>query len=202
MPAFEWNEPRMIRTALLHALCVVALAGGLLPAASAQEAAMTRRATDLKDAPGDKGRSIAALPAQAPVTRTNERQGPWVQVRTGAGATGWVHLFDIGPASAPAEGGSTAGNALRGVTSLFSSNRQTQTGSTAGIRGLDAQDLANAQPNPAAVTQMEGLRQSEADAQSFARSAALRTATVEALPAPARSAAAPTGNPGQQQVAP
>jgi hypothetical protein len=202
MPAFKWNEPRMIRTAFLHALCVVALAGGLLPGAAAQEAAVTRRATELKDAPGDKGRSIAALPAQAAVTRTNERQGPWVQVRTGAGATGWVHLFDIGPATAPAEGGSTAGNALRSVTGLFGGSRQTQTGSTAGIRGLDAQDLANAQPNPGAVTQMEGLRQSEADAQSFARGASLRPASVEALPAPARAAAAPAGNAGPQQTAP
>src|SRR5687768_16635734 len=154
-----WNEPPMIRTVLLRALCVLALAAGLAPAAFAQEAAVTRRATELRDAPGDKGKSIAALPAQAAVTRTSERQGPWVQVRTDAGATGWVHLFDIGPAGTAKEGGSTAGNALRGVTGLFGGSRQTQTGSTAGIRGLDAQDLANAQPNPGAVTQMEALRQ-------------------------------------------
>ena len=193
----------MIRTVLLHTLCVLALAAGLLPAASAQEAAVTRRATDLRDAPHEKGKSIAALPAQAAVTRTSERQGPWVQVRTEAGATGWVHLFDIGPASAAKEGGSTAGNALRGVTGLFGGNKPTQTGSTAGIRGLDAQDLANAQPNPAAVTRMEALRQSEADARTFARTAALSTATVEELPAQTRRTASPAaGNAGQQQVAP
>lgn len=193
----------MIRTVLLRALCVLALAAGLAPAASAQEAAVTRRATELRDAPGDKGKSIAALPAQAAVTRTSERQGPWVQVRTEAGATGWVHLFDVGPAGAAKEGGSTAGNALRGVTGLFGGSRQTQTGSTAGIRGLDAQDLANAQPNPAAVTKMEALRQSEADARTFARTAALNTATVEELPAQARRTASPAaGNSGSQQVAP
>ncbi|MCC2636146.1 MAG: hypothetical protein K0S48_4032 [Ramlibacter sp.] len=192
----------MIRTVFLHALCVLAFAAGLAPAASAQEAAVTRRATELRDAPGDKGKSIAALPAQAAVTRTSERQGPWVQVRTDAGATGWVHLFDIGPASAAKEGGSTTGNALRSVTGLFGGSRQTQTGSTAGIRGLDAQDLANAQPNPGAVTQMEGLRQSEADARTFARGASLSTATVDELPQPARRTAAPGGTPGPQQVAP
>ena len=193
----------MIRTVLLHALCAIALAAGLLPAASAQEAAVTRRATELRDAPGDKGRSIAALPAQAAVTRTSDRQGPWVQVRTDAGATGWVHLFDIGPAGTAKEGGSTAGNALRGVTGLFGGSRQTQTGSTAGIRGLDAQDLANAQPNPGAVTQMEALRQSEADARNFARTAALQPASVEDLPAQVRRTASPAaGDPGQQQVAP
>ena len=193
----------MIRTALLRSLCVLALAGALLPGALAQESAVTRRATDLRDAPGDKGRSIATLPAQAAVTRTNERQGPWVQVRTPAGATGWVHLFDIGPATAAAEGGSSAGNALRGVTGLFGSGRSTQTGSTAGIRGLDAQDLANAQPNPAAVAQMEGLRQTEADARTFANSASLRSANVEPLPAPSRRLASPAGgDPAQQLNAP
>jgi hypothetical protein len=190
----------MIRTALLRALSVLALAGALLPGASAQEAAVTRRATELRDAPGDKGKSIASLPAQAAVTRSTERQGPWVQVRTSAGATGWVHLFDVGPAAA--EGSSTGGSALRGVTSLFSSSRSTQTGSTAGIRGLEAQDLANAQPNMGAVTQMEALRQSEADARSFGRSAAWNPASVEPLPAPARRLATPAGNPGQQQNAP
>ena len=191
----------MIRTAL----GATALALLLLSPARAQEAAVTRRATELRDAPGERGRGIASLPAQSPVTRTNERQGPWVQVRTANGATGWVHLFDIGPASAGKEGGSTAGNALRGVTGLFGSNRQTQTGSTAGIRGLDAQDLANAQPNPGAVTQMEALRQSEADARNFARTAALRPAAVEELPAQVRRAAAPGAggrDPSQQQVAP
>lgn len=189
----------MIRTALLRSLCVLALAGGLPPGACAQEAAMTRRATDLRAAPGDQGQRLAQLPAQAAVTRTHERQGPWVQVRTTAGATGWVHLFDIGPAAAAAaEGGGTAANALRGVTRLFGGGRSMQTGSTAGIRGLDAQDLANAQPNPSAVAQMEALRQGEAEARAFARSAALAPVAVEALPQPPRRSASPAGNPGQQ----
>ena len=48
------------------------------------------------------GRSLAALPAQTAVTRTEQRQGPWVQVRTAAGDTGWVHLFDLGPATTTA----------------------------------------------------------------------------------------------------
>ena len=192
----------MIRIALLRALCPLVIAVGFLPAAMAQEAAVTRRATELRDTPGDKGKSIASLPAQAAVTRTSERQGPWVQVRTSAGSTGWVHLFDVGPAGA--ESSSSGGSsALRGVTSLFGGSRSTQTGSTAGIRGLDAQDLANAQPNPGAVTQMEALRQSEADARTFGRGAALSPASVEPLPAPARRSSSPAaGSPGQQENAP
>jgi hypothetical protein len=188
----------MIRTTLVHALRAFALGALLLPAAWAQEAAVIRRATELREAPGDQSRSLAPLPAQTAVTRTNERQGPWVQVRTAAGATGWVHLFDVGPATAAATGGGGgAGGALRSVTGLFSSPRPTQTGTTAGIRGLEAADLAQAQPNLAAVTQMEGLRQNEADARSFADRSTLRSAQVAPLPAPLRSAPQ-TGNSNNQ----
>jgi hypothetical protein len=188
----------MIRTALRAA----ALALLLLSSAWAQEAALMRRATELRAAPGDAGRSLAALPAQAPVTRTGERQGPWVQVRTAEGAMGWVHLFDLGPAAtgASASGGSDiVGGALRGVTSLFGGRPTTQAATTSGIRGLGAEDLAQAQPDAAAVTQMERLRQSEADARSFAARAAWTPAAVAPLPAPApaTSPAAGSGNPEQ-----
>ena len=195
----------MIRTALR----AVALALLLLPQAWAQEAALTRRATELRDAPADSARSLASLPAQAPVTRTNERQGPWVQVRTASGATGWVHLFDVGPAAGSADAGSNGasnlvGGALRGVTNLFGGgSRPTQAATTAGIRGLGAEDLAQAQPDAAAVTQMEALRQSEAEARSFAGRSAWRPAAVEPLPSPG-FLSAPSANPGsgQQQQMP
>lgn len=187
----------------------VALALLFVPTAWGQEAAVTRRATELRDAPAETGRSIASLPAQAPVTRTAERRGPWVQVRTAAGDTGWVHLFDVGPAgsSASAEGGGGGkllGGALRGVTNLFGGGtRTTQTATTAGIRGLGAEDLAQSQPDAAAVRQMEGLRASESDARSFADRSAWRAAAVDPLPSAGIPARAVTpsgpGNPGQQQ---
>lgn len=194
----------MIRTTLR----TVALVLALLPAAWAQEAAVTRRATELRDAPADTGRSIASLPAQAPLTRTAERRGPWVQVQTASGATGWVHLFDIGPAASAASQGSGGGNllggALRGVTGLFGGgSRTTQTATTAGIRGLGAEDLAQSQPDAAAVRQMESLRASESDARSFADRSAWRAAPVDPLPSagiPVRAVtpSAPS-NPGQPQ---
>jgi hypothetical protein len=190
----------MIRTALR----AVALALLLLPQAWAQEAALTRRATELRDAPADSGRSLASLPAQAPVTRSSERQGPWVQVRTASGANGWVHMFDLGPASAGADAGANGagnlvGGALRGVSSLFGGgNRPAQAATTAGIRGLGAEDLAQAQPNAAAVAQMEALRQSEAEARSFAGRSAWRPAAVEPLPS-SGDGFAPSTHPGSAQ---
>ena len=192
----------MTRTFLRAVALLFLLAGS----AWAQEAAVTRRATELRETPGDNGRSIAPLPAQAAVTRTEQRQGPWVQVRTATGATGWVHLFDLGPAStsAASEGGSSVvGGALRGVSNLFGgSSKPATTSTTAGIRGLGAEDLAQAQPDPAAVRRMEALRQSEADVRSFAQRSAWRPVAVDPLPAPAAppgAASTPAQNYSQPQ---
>ena len=193
----------MIRTALRGAALVFLL----LASAWAQEAAVTRRATDLRDTPSDAGRSLAALPAQAPVTRTEQRQGPWVQVRTAASATGWVHLFDLAPATAtaasPAADGGVVGGALRSVGSLFGggSARPAQTSTTAGIRGLGAEDLAQSQPDLNAVRQMEGLRPSDADVRSFAARAPWKPAAVEPLPAAAaRARSTQSRNPGPSEL--
>lgn len=192
----------MIRT-VLRATALLAL---LLASAWAEEAAVTRRATELRDQPADGGRSLAALPARSPVMRTDQRQGPWVQVRSAQGATGWVHMFDLGPAATAgtaSAGESVVGGALRGVSGLFGGggNRATQTSTTAGIRGLGAEDLAQAQPDTAAVKQMEALRPADADVRSFADRAAWRPAAVAPLPAPARASVSsdPSRNPAQPQ---
>jgi len=188
----------------------IALAAALalaVPAALAQgEPAMTKRAAELRETPTDSGRSLAALPAQAAVTRLGERKGPWVQVRSESGQTGWLHLFDIGPsaAAAKAQAGDSGGasNVLRSVGGLFSRGPQTTATSASGVRGLSAQDIANAQPNPAAVGQMEAMRQNEDEARAFAGAASLAPVAVEPLPGPARSNAggrpANPGNPESQ----
>jgi hypothetical protein len=191
----------MIRTVLRGTALMLLL----MASAWAQEAAVTRRATDLRDAPSDSGRSLAALPAQSPLTRSDQRQGPWVQVRTPAGATGWVHMFDLGPASTSASTGSgnnVVGGALRGVAGLFGGGgKPATTSTTAGIRGLGAEDLAQAQPDPAAVRQMEGLRASDADVRAFAQRAPWKPVPVEPLSAPpAPRGTAPARNPGQQEM--
>lgn len=189
----------------------IAIAAALalaVPAAMAQggEPAMTKRATDVRETPADNGRSLASLPAQTAVTRLGDRRGPWIQVRTESGQTGWLHLFDIGPAAGAAKaqaGGDSGGaNVLRNVGGLFSRGPATTATSASGVRGLSAQDIANAQPNPAAVGQMEALRQTEDDARAFAGAAALAAVAVEPLPAPARSSAGArpgtAGNPESQ----
>ena len=108
-----------------------------------------------------------------------------------------MHLFDLGPASASASGdsgSSLVSGALRGVGSLFgggNGSRRSTTSTTAGIRGLGAEDLAQAQPDPAAVRRMEALRRSDADVRSFAERADWHAAPVDPLPTPAAPAPAP-----------
>lgn len=182
----------------LHGLvsCVVLLGSAGVQAQT--EPLLVKRAAELREAPGDSSRSLAPLAARTPVTRSGARQGAWIQVRTAEGASGWVHMFDVGSAASAAPAGAGA-NALRGLTSFFnkgSAQGGTVTAtSTVGIRGLGAEDLARAQPNPAAVGQAEALRQDADQARQFAVSAALSSRAVEPLPVPA-PAQAQTTNPG------
>jgi hypothetical protein len=172
------------------------LGGGLVQAQT--EPLLVKRPAELREAPGDSSRSLAALAARTLVTRSGARQGAWIQVRTPEGASGWVHMFDVGSAASAAPAGAGA-NALRGLTSFFnkgSAQGGTVTAtSTVGIRGLGAEDLARAQPNPAAVVQAEGLRQDADQARQFSVSAALSSRMVEPLPVPAQ-AQPQTASPG------
>ena len=194
----------MIRTPSPRGTAALLLLLALAAAARAEEQVLTRRALELRAGPGDAARTLASLPEQSPVTRLDGRQGAWVQVRSAQNVTGWVHLFDLGPAAA--SGGSSgsggfAAGALRGVTSLFGGGapRPQQTGATAGIRGLEAEDLANAQPNPAGVQRMAGWRASENDARAYAGRVAWRAAVVEPLPAPAPAPTRATEPNAEQQ---
>ncbi len=147
-----------------------------------------KRDTQLRESPAAAAAELAALPAQTPLTRLEARRGPWIEVRTATGQTGWVHLFDVGTTPV-ASGGNFATGALRGLTSLFGGGnslaptKPMQT-ATIGIRGLGAEEIANAQPNLTAVTLMETLHMSAAQAQQFGAVAGLTPLVIEALPVP------------------
>ncbi|OOG41053.1 SH3 domain-containing protein [Polaromonas sp. A23] len=163
------------------------------------ESVLIKRAAELREAPGENSRSLAALAVRTPVTRSGARQGAWIQVRTAEGASGWVHMFDV--ASTTGTVSSAGTGALRGLTSFFNKGSAqggtTTATSTVGIRGLGAEDLARAQPDMAAVAQADGLRQDADQARQFAAGAALSSRTVEALPTPAPvQAPAQSTNPG------
>lgn len=191
-----------MRKPLTLSLLALALLGSL--PAQAQDALVTKRQTTLRDGPTDSATALATLPAQTALTRQPTRQGAWVQVKTAAGASGWIHLFDVGTATEQGSVASAATGALRGLSNLFnrgSAQNQNTSGTTAtvGIRGLGAEDIANAQPNLAALTQAEGQRQDAAQAKRFAAEASLSPQAVEPLPVPAPPAPINALPPGYSQ---
>ena len=151
------------------------------------ETLLVKRAAELRQGPSDSTSVVASLPAQAPVTRLPERQGPWMRVTTATGKTGWIHMFDVGAAASPNSASGTASGMLRGLTNFLNrGNTQTTTTATAtvGIRGMSSEDIANAQPNLSALKQAEALRADAAQARKFADEAQLAARTVETLPEP------------------
>jgi len=159
-----------------------------------------KRATELREAPGETSASRGALAIATPVTRLGPRLGPWIEVRTAQGGTGWVHMFDIGSA-VPAQGGNAATGALRGLSSFFGKGTAqapatTTATATIGIRGLGAEDIANAQPNLDAVVRAEALRMDSNRARQFGADATLVAQAVEPLPVPPPSTRSTRNAPG------
>lgn len=171
-------------------LAGITLALGAASVLAQSDALILKRATELRDSPASTARSLASLPPQSAVNRLPLRQGPWQQVKTVTGQTGWVHMFDIGTLPTQSAAGVTAAGALRGLSNFFNrgsaqGGNTTAATSTVGIRGLGAEDLANAQPNTQAVSHMEALRADATQATRFATDAAWVARAVEPLPEPA-----------------
>lgn len=185
-------NPRIASIILTSAMAVLHAGGAKAQApaaaAPAAETLTVKREAQLRQTPAESAPSLAALPTQTQLTRLTARQGPWIEVRTSQGVTGWVHMFDVGTAPV-AQGGNFATGALRGLTSLFGSRGNTLAPTrtaTVGIRGLGAEDIANAQPNLAAVTLIDALRLDANQARQFGVMAQLQPQAVEPLPVPAR----------------
>lgn len=194
------------KTTFVAALGVTTLAAALLhtSAAHAQsEAVLIKRPAQLRDAPSEAARAITALAVQTPVSRLGDRSGAWIKVGLADGSNGWVHMFDITAANSSSSG--TGANALRSLGSFFNKGSAQSQGSvmatsTVGIRGLGATDLANAQPNTAAVAIADAARVDAQQAQRFAALSSLNARQIEPLPAPASALATqPSASPGSGQ---
>lgn len=147
------------------------------------------KATELRQEASADGAVLRQLEAGSQVLRLQGRQGAYVQIKTAQDQTGWVRMFDIGATenAPPNAAGNAATDALRGLTSLFGAGAKKPAGgatATLGIRGLGAEEIANAQPNPAELTRAQGYRASDQNARAFAAQLGLRTRQVAELPVP------------------
>jgi hypothetical protein len=145
-----------------------------LPLLAAAEPATLIRATELKQEPATDAATVATLAENAAVEAL-ERKGGWTRIKAGA-AEGWVRMLSLrfgGPGEAK-KGDS-------GLTQLFNVARTGTSGTqvTTGARGLDADQLANAQPNPAELARMAGFAADAEAAASFAAKGKLSATAVE-----------------------
>ena len=182
------------------------LAAALLHASAAHaqsEAVLIKRPAQLREAPSETARALTPLAVQTPVSRLGDRSGAWIKVGLADGSNGWVHMFDITSANSSASG--TGANAVRSLGSFFNKGSAQSQGnvmatSTVGIRGLGAADLANAQPNTAAVGMADAARVDAQQAQRFAALSSLNARQIEPLPASVSSLSAqPSTSPGLGQ---
>ena len=97
------------------------------------------------------------------------KEGPWLNVKTGA-VTGWVLSFNVRfPAAAGAEA-SGAGRASRQRPAITS---------TIGIRGIDEEDLKRAQFDAQQMSLLERYAASKADGENAARASGLAAVRLE-----------------------
>jgi len=145
---------RKILGALLLALA--------LPALAAQSGTTTRSA-ELRATPTVNGKLLATLPAGAKVD-VIKRVGGWYEVKTSAGAAGWVRMWLL----------RFTGTATNVATLQSGRSSSTYTTATTGVRGLSEEELQNAKPNPAAVAALEQVAVAPDDARRFAKQASLK----------------------------
>jgi len=151
----------------------------LFPLLGWAEPAVVIRATELKKEPATDAPTVAELAENAALD-AGERKGGWTRVKTPGGAEGWVKMLLLrygGPGTAKA--GDT------GLSQMFNVARTGTSGTTVttGVRGLDAEQINNAQPNAAELSKMASFAATREASSSFAKRAKLQARPVD-YPAP------------------
>jgi len=145
-----------------------------VPALAWAEPATVIRATDLKQQPATDAATVASL-AENTAVEALERKGGWTRVKGDAGE-GWVRMLALRfGGTAPAKAGAS------GMTQLFNVARTGTSGTqvTTGVRGLEADQIAAAQPNPAELAKLEKFAVDAGAAEKFAAQGKLAPTSVE-----------------------
>ncbi len=147
-----------------------------------RETGATRAAVTLMATPHSDAKPAGQLAANTAVDIL-ERRGGWLRI-SAKGTNGWakLHQVRVGEGSQATKSG--AGLAI--LKNVGETGRSGSTGivATTGIRGMSAEELTNAKPDPAAVKAIERYRVTASQAREYARAAGLKEASVPALPKP------------------
>lgn len=161
----------------MRMLLLLALVAG--QAWAAESGVMLRQETLRTSASGTA--ASAGSVAKGASVEILARRGGWTQVRS-AGKAGWVRLLSVrkGAASRADAGAELAGAAAIGTT-RYDPNRVT---ATAGLRGLNEEELRAARYDPAQLQLLDGYEVQAVEARQFATAGGLQARSVKYLPAP------------------
>jgi hypothetical protein len=145
-----------------------------LPVVAFAEPATVIRSSELKKDPATDAATVAEL-AENTAVDALERRGGWTRVKA-AGAEGWVKMLAL---RYGAPGAAKQGDT--GLTQIFNVARTGSSGTqvTTGVRGLEAEQIHNAQPNAAELKKMQGFAATRDAAGTFARQGKLQAQNVE-----------------------
>lgn len=144
----------------------------------AQQATVVRD-SELKEDPYGDAQTVAVLKAKEKV-EVGERRGGWYQVKGKRGKNGWLRLTAVLLNSTQGKGDS----GIAATKQFLESGRSGSSGVTAatGIRGLDAADVVNANPDTAAVARLDAVTIDSDEARRFAAEARLSARSIDYLP--------------------
>ena len=130
------------------------------------------RATELKAEPASDAATVVRLAENTRVDAL-ERKGGWTRVKA-PGGEGWVKMLALRYEAAGEKRGDS------GLAQAFNVARTGSSGTqvTTGVRGLDEEKLAKAQPNPAELAKLDGFAVDRTGATGFAAQGKLSAATV------------------------
>ena len=143
---------------LIRSLCLALVA---LPVAA--DPGTVSRASTLKAEPYFSAADAGDVGVNA-VVEIVARNGGWYQLKTTDGKLGWTRMSNVRLVE------SSQSSVFGQWAGLWNSGRSANTRAvaTTGVRGLDEQDLANAQPNFAALDSLSQYASNPGDAQHFA----------------------------------
>jgi hypothetical protein len=179
--AYDWA---MMETGIIHSrlplfllLCLFAF-----PALAGEAGVMIR--TDALHEDASAASATKGKVEKGTAVEIIDRHGGWTQIRQ-AGSTGWVRLLSVRRGEASSSGaGADLGGVLAIGTTRYDPNRVT---ATAGLRGLNEEELRAARFDPAQLKQLDTFASTAQEARQFAAAGGLSARSIGYLPAPGQS---------------
>lgn len=156
------------------------LVGALLVggAVQADEATVTRDTTIYAE-PSTGSASLKKVKKGASLT-VGERQRGWYPVSVSDSQQGWVRMTTVRLKTLTDESESGVEEALKFATTGRSSSSGVTAGT--GVRGLDVEDVENAEPDQAGVDSLDAFAVDKKQAKQFAKQGELKKRKVKSLP--------------------